>query len=101
MKAVGTRAEVMHGTASHTAGGLTKKKLKVSKVSGEIVSKKKATAGDKNPWAAATAQARLQLGLTGKEQGRQKPGHTGKMVLMNVGKDGKALYALTKQIYGA
>jgi len=89
MKAVGTRAEVMHGTASHTAGGLTKKKLKVSKVSGEIVSKKKATAGGKNPWAAATEQARQQLGLTGK------------MVLMNVGKEGKAVYALTKQIYGA
>ena len=89
MKAVGTRAEVMHGTASHTAGGLTKKKLKVSKVSGEIVSKKKATAGNKNPWAAATEQARHQLGLNGK------------MVLMNVGKDGKALYALTKQIHSS
>lgn len=89
MKAVGTRAEVMHGTAEHTSGGLTKKKLKVSKVSGEIVSKKKAKSGNKNPWAAATEQARQQLGLTGK------------MVLMNVGKDGKALYSLTKQIYGA
>lgn len=88
MKAVGSRAEVMHGNASHTTGGLTKKKLAVSKVSGEIVSKKKVTAGNKNPWALATEKARRELGLTGQ------------MVLMNVGKDGKALYALTKKIHG-
>jgi hypothetical protein len=37
---VGTRAEVMHGNASHTSGGLTKKHLKYNK-HGRIVSKKK------------------------------------------------------------
>ena len=37
---VGTRAEVMHGTACHTSGGLTKKHLKYNK-HGRIVSKRK------------------------------------------------------------
>lgn len=40
IKAVGSRAEVMHGNAKHTSGGLTKKDLKYNK-SGSIVSKKK------------------------------------------------------------
>jgi len=40
-KTVGSRAEVMHGTAKKTSGGLTKKDLKYNKW-GEIVSKKKA-----------------------------------------------------------
>jgi hypothetical protein len=40
MKTEGTRAEVMHGTAQRTSGGLTKKDLKYNK-SGRIVSKKK------------------------------------------------------------
>jgi hypothetical protein len=35
--AVGSRAEVMHGTAHHTSGGLTKKHLKYNKY-GRIVS---------------------------------------------------------------
>ncbi len=39
VKAVGTRAEVMHGTARHTSGGLTKKDLKYNK-HGRIVSVK-------------------------------------------------------------
>ncbi len=39
IKAVGTRAEVMHGTARHTSGGLTKKDLKYNK-QGRIVSVK-------------------------------------------------------------
>ncbi|MCW5951167.1 MAG: hypothetical protein KIT69_02775 [Propionibacteriaceae bacterium] len=38
-KAVGTRAEVMHGTASHTSGGLHKEDLKYNN-QGKIVSKK-------------------------------------------------------------
>lgn len=87
MKAIGTRAEVIHGTAHHTTGGLVRKDLKVSKSSGEVVSKKKAKAGTKNPWSAATEIARKDLGLKDK------------MVLMNVGKDGKALYKRTKEIY--
>ena len=40
MKARGTRAQVMHGTASKTPGGLTKSQLKYNK-HGRIVSKKK------------------------------------------------------------
>ena len=39
-KAVGSRAQVMHGTAHHTSGGLTKKDLKMNKW-GRIVSRKK------------------------------------------------------------
>lgn len=38
--AVGSRAQVMHGTADHTSGGLTKGDLKYNK-SGVIVSRKK------------------------------------------------------------
>lgn len=37
---VGSRAQVMHGTAHHTPGGLTKKDLKMNKW-GRIVSRKK------------------------------------------------------------
>lgn len=37
---VGSRAQVMHGTAKHTSGGLTKGDLKYNKT-GRIVSKKK------------------------------------------------------------
>jgi hypothetical protein len=40
MPAVGSRAEVMHGTADHTSGGLTKADLKYNKW-GRIVSRKK------------------------------------------------------------
>lgn len=40
---VGTKAQVWHGTAKHTSGGLTKKDLMKHK--GKIVSKKKHTAG--------------------------------------------------------
>lgn len=90
MKSVGTRAEVMHGVALHTSGGLTKKKLAVSKVSGEIVSKKKMKSGVKNPWAMATEKARDQLGIM-----------PGEMVLMNDGAKGKKLYKLTKKIASA
>lgn len=40
MKKIGSRAQVMHGTAHHTSGGLTKKDLKMNKW-GRIVSRKK------------------------------------------------------------
>jgi hypothetical protein len=40
VKAVGSRAEVMHNSAHHTSGGLTKKQLKYNKY-GRIVSVKK------------------------------------------------------------
>ncbi len=40
MPAVGSRAQVFHGNADHTAGGLTKKDL-IKNKHGEIVSRKK------------------------------------------------------------
>lgn len=45
-RSVGTRAEVMHGTAHHTSGGLTKKDLKYNK-RGRIVSRRASEAGKK------------------------------------------------------
>jgi hypothetical protein len=46
MRAVGTKAMVYHGTAKHTAGGLTRKDLMKNK-RGRIVSRKQAKAGKK------------------------------------------------------
>ncbi len=46
MKAIGTRAEVMHGTAHHTSGGLTRAHLKYNK-HGRIVSRKASERGKK------------------------------------------------------
>lgn len=43
---VGTRAQVMHGTAHHTPGGLTKTDLKYNKW-GRIVSRKKSAKAKK------------------------------------------------------
>ena len=60
---VGSRAQVMHGNATHTAGGLKKKDLK--KVDGEIVSKKKSKGSKANPWLKAVAKAKKELGITG------------------------------------
>tara|TARA_B100001094_G_scaffold282687_1_gene294924 strand:- start:456 stop:710 length:255 start_codon:yes stop_codon:yes gene_type:complete len=47
MKTEGTRAEVMHGKAMRTSGGLTKKELKYNK-QGRIVSKKKSQIAKKD-----------------------------------------------------
>jgi hypothetical protein len=46
MMRVGSRAQVMHGTAHHTSGGLTKKDLKMNKW-GRIVSKAKSSKAKK------------------------------------------------------
>ena len=46
MKRVGSRAQVMHGTAHHTSGGLTRKDLKMNKW-GRIVSKAKSSKAKK------------------------------------------------------
>ena len=46
IKAVGSKAEVFHGTAKHTSGGLKKKDL-VKTRKGRIVSRKKQLAGRK------------------------------------------------------
>ena len=43
---VGSKAQVFHGTAKHTSGGLTKKDL-VKNKHGRIVSRKKMAAGKK------------------------------------------------------
>ena len=45
IKAVGSKAEVFHGTAKHTSGGLFKKDLMKHK--GRIISRRKHTAGKK------------------------------------------------------
>ena len=47
MPAVGSRAEVMHGTAHHTSGGLTKKNLKYNKQGRIVSARKSATAKSK------------------------------------------------------
>lgn len=44
---IGSRAQVMHGTAHHTSGGLTKTDLKYNKW-GRIVSRKKSTTAKKD-----------------------------------------------------
>lgn len=44
MMTTGSKAQVFHGTAKHTSGGLTRKDLMKTKA-GRIVSKKKHTAG--------------------------------------------------------
>ena len=60
---VGTRAQVYHGNADRTAGGLTKKDLKM--VKGEIVSKAKSKDEKSNPWIKAVAKAKKELGIKG------------------------------------
>lgn len=60
---VGSRAQVMHGNATQTSGGLTKKDLKM--VKGEIVSKKKSKGEKTNPWLEALKKAKKELGITG------------------------------------
>ena len=46
MLTVGSKAQVYHGTAKHTVGGLTRKDLMKNK-RGKIVSRKQAAAGKK------------------------------------------------------
>lgn len=58
---VGTRAQVWHGTADKTAGGLVKTDLVQGKKDGLIKSKAQVAAGKSNPglkrWRAAVKQA--------------------------------------------
>lgn len=60
---VGSRAQVYHGNATQTAGGLKKKDLKLK--DGEIVSKDKSKVEKKNPWIKAVAKAKKELGVKG------------------------------------
>lgn len=46
MLTIGSKAQVFHGTAHHTSGGLTRKDLMKNK-RGKIVSRKQASAGKK------------------------------------------------------
>lgn len=62
---VGTRAQVYHGNATQTAGGLTKKDLKKDRKSGEIVSKDKSKTEKSNPWIKAVQKAKKELGIKG------------------------------------
>lgn len=50
-KAIGSRAEVLHGTAKHTSGGLTIHDIDLNK-RGEIVSLKKSRQAKKNNYLA-------------------------------------------------
>jgi len=83
-----SRAVVLHAKDPKvkTAGGLTAKKLVVSKSSGEVVSKAKAKQGKETPWARATKYC-----LT------QKPfsEHKG-IILFNDGALGKKFYTCVK-----
>ena len=56
---VGSRAQVMHGTADRTSGGLKKSDLKMK--DGRIISKAASKASAGNPWVKAVAKARKQL----------------------------------------
>jgi hypothetical protein len=62
---VGSRAQVYHGNATETAGGLKKKDLKMVKKTGEIVSKAKSKDEKKNPWIVAVAKAKKELKIKG------------------------------------
>jgi hypothetical protein len=62
---IGSRAQVYHGNATETAGGLKKKDLKVVKKTGEIVSKAKSKDAKTNPWIKAVAKAKKELGIKG------------------------------------
>jgi len=73
-QAIGSRAQVMNGTAHHTAGGLVKKDLKRNPKTGEIVSKDKAKGAKKNPWIKAVVKAKKELGIPKSEMAFPKKG---------------------------
>jgi len=60
---VGSRAQVYHGNADVTPGGLKKKDLKMK--NGEIVSRAKSKDEKVNPWIKAVAKAKKELGIKG------------------------------------
>ena len=60
----GTRAQVMHGTVQKTRAGTGASRFTYNK-RGRIVSKKRHSAGEHNPWIKAVTKARKQLGITG------------------------------------
>ena len=62
---IGSRAQVYHGNATQTAGGLKKKDLKKDRKSGELVSKAKSKDEKTNPWIKAVQKAKKELGIKG------------------------------------
>lgn len=86
MKLIGSKRQVMNGTASHTSGGLTSSDIKIIKKNGlkRYISKSKSIKGKQNKWIKASVKARKNLGLE----------HT--FVLM---KKSSPLYKETARIY--
>jgi hypothetical protein len=86
-KLLGSRAEVWHGTALKTNGGLTKKDLKMK--NHRIISLKKSMKSmkKKNPWMTSVGKAKKILGMEDK------------FVLINSGPDGIKLYKKAKEIH--
>lgn len=60
-KKYGSRAEVMHGTAEQTEGGLRKSDMKYK--DGAIISIKQQAAAKANPWFKAVSKAKKKLGV--------------------------------------
>jgi hypothetical protein len=77
-RSVGSRASVMHGTAHHTKGGLTKKQLKYNKY-GKIVSARKS----------ALAKSKGTLKKWEKKTGHRWTIKNGKPTKVSHGKKGK------------
>jgi hypothetical protein len=73
IQTVGSPAQVFHGTATHTSGGLTKKDLIINE-RGRIVSRLKHEQGKRNPWCIATSRARQDLGIEKGEMLLQRRG---------------------------
>ena len=69
---VGSKAQVMHGTAYRTSGGLTKSKLMVHPKSGRIISKARHEAGKKQ-YAKMSAAVKAKFKANA-EKNRFKPG---------------------------
>jgi hypothetical protein len=86
MTAVGTKAQVYHGTSDHTAGGLTKSDLFQDTKDGRIKSKAQSKAGKRNPALKAWRKALDQAG--GLKDDKFKPV-----------KKGSAVYKKAKKMY--
>ena len=82
MMEVGSRAQVFHGTAARTTGGLTKKDLRM--VDGRIVSKDKSKGAKTAPhlrlWLNAVAQAKKEIMKSGKPKAIAEQLKEGKFV---------------------
>lgn len=86
MAVVGTKAQVFHGTANHTAGGLEKKDLFQDSKDGRIKSKAQSKAGKQNPALKAWRKALDKAG--GLKDDKFKPV-----------KKGSAVYKKAKKMY--